>query len=317
MADPIEEAAHHISHASHGHGGEHEEHSKLGTYVGITMAILGVLLAYCAAKVGAERTELIQALVDQQNAHAKYQAQDMKHRVAVNNLRQLHAEIPSAELGRRLDADLQKIADESAAPAAAAPAAAPSAPATKAEGAAKGGTDGYVTATTRSARALGHSVVEGLTPNKEDVALLADTVTRYDHETQVARAWMESYNPAIRAHVDAQEGFELAQLLAEIGIVVASVGLLIKRRVPWFLALALGTAALGYVGKTYASTSEAVHAAEVKIEETGKEYREMREHDKTTVSDQALVDEVCAWAGKCAAPKAPEPHGAAKEAHPE
>jgi hypothetical protein len=326
MGNPLEEAEH-IAHAGHGHGPDHEEHSRLGTYIGITMAVLGVLLAYCAAKVGAERTELIQALVEQQHAHAKYQAQDMKHRVAVNNLRQLHAEIPSAELGQHLDAALKKIDDEAAAPAAAAPkaeGAAPAAPKADAATVTKTGADGaaIVTATTRSARALGHSVVEGLTPNKDDAALLADTVERYSHEAQAASTWVESYDPAIHAHVNAQEGFELAQLLAEIGIVVASVGLLIKRKAPWFLALGLGVAALGWVGKTYASTSSTVHDAEVKIEETGKEYREMREHDKTTASDEALVAEVRAWAGKSAAPKAPDHHGAdhhgaAKEAQPE
>jgi Domain of unknown function (DUF4337) len=319
MGNPLEEAAEHIAHAGHDHGGghgggggaDHEAHSRLGTYIGITMAVLGVLLAYCAAKVGAERTELIQALVEQQHAHAKYQAQDVKHRMAVNNLRQLHSEIPSAELGQHLDADLEKI-DKEATPAAAPPTAAAPEAALKADAAV------YVTATTRSARALGHSVVEGLTPNKTDAALLADTVERYYHETQAANAWVESFNPAIRAHVGAQERFELAQLLAEIGIVVASVGLLIKRRAPWFIALALGASAIGYVITTYASTGAVVREAEVKIEETGKEYREMRERDKTTEVDNALVAEVRAWAGKSAAPKAaPEHHGAAKEAKPE
>src|SRR6267154_1286091 len=84
------EHSEHISHA--GHGG-HDDHggSKLGTYVGITMAILGVLLAFCAAKVGGERTELVQTLVEQSKAHAQYHAQDVKHRVAVIALQQLHA----------------------------------------------------------------------------------------------------------------------------------------------------------------------------------------------------------------------------------
>src|SRR5690349_13942696 len=100
MAKKTLEHAEHISHAGHGHGDGHDAHAaeKLGTYIGITMAILGVLLAFCAAKVGAERTELIEVLVEQQHAHAKYQAQDIKHRLAVNNLRQLHAQIPTAEL---------------------------------------------------------------------------------------------------------------------------------------------------------------------------------------------------------------------------
>jgi hypothetical protein len=54
MANPLEHAEH-ISHAGHGghgehgggHGGQgHDEHGKLGTYIGITMAVLGVVLAF-------------------------------------------------------------------------------------------------------------------------------------------------------------------------------------------------------------------------------------------------------------------------------
>jgi hypothetical protein len=295
MNNPLEHAEH-IAHAGHqheeGHGPQpdHEAHSKLGTYIGITMAVLGVLLAYCAAKVGAERTELVQALVEQQNAHAKYQAQDIKHRVAVSDLRQMHAEIPAAELGEHLDDDLKKI-DDAEPKAAELPA-----------------------ATTRAARALGRSLVEALTPNKADVVTLADTVERYYRESQAASVWVDSFNPAIQAHVEAQERFEQAQLLAEIGIVVASVALLIKRRAPWFAALALGVASVACVIATYAATGHVVREAEAKIEETGKEYREMRNRDKMTESDDALVAELRTWGGKSAA-AAPEHHAPTKEGH--
>jgi hypothetical protein len=329
MSNPLEHAEH-IAHAGHeghgdhggggGHGGhEHEAHSKLGTYIGITMAVLGVILAYCAAKVGAERTELIHALVEQQHAHAKYQAQDVKHRVAVNNLRQMHATIPSSELADRLEADLKKI-DAEAAPAAASPAPAVK-PAAATDAPKPEAAPASVAATTRAARALARALVEMVTPSKTDAALLADTVDRYEKETEAANVWVESFNPAIRAHTEAQERYELAQLLAEIGIVVASVGLLIKRRAPWILAIALGVAALGYVVTTYTSTSHEVQEAEAKIEELGKSYRDMRTADKTTAADEALVVDIRKWAGVSAPAKAPAAghhapeHEPAKEGH--
>jgi len=78
------EHSEHVAHA--GHGGD-----RLGTYIGVTMAILGVLLAFSSAMVGSQRTELLQSLVEQQNAHAKYQAQNVKHRAAFLTLSQLHA----------------------------------------------------------------------------------------------------------------------------------------------------------------------------------------------------------------------------------
>jgi hypothetical protein len=329
--NPLEHAEH-IAHAGHGdgehgHGGGHDEHAvhnKLGTYIGITMAVLGVILAYCAAKVGAERTELIQTLVEQQNAHAKYQAQDMKHRIGVISLRQIHGEIPAAEIRRHLDAELASIDAEGAAPPAAAgtvaPAVAvsPAAPpkpvaATKPEAAAAAA-EGV--AVTRAARAVGHNLLEGMTPSKPEAAALAQTVERYEKEAHAAEEWVESFEPAIQAHVLGQERFELAQLLAEIGIVVASVGLLIKKSAPWFLALALGLGAVGLVAHTHLSAGGVAHDAEVKIEERGKEYREMRTADKTTESDRALVAEVLAWSGASAPAKpAPAHHEPAKEGH--
>ena len=85
-------AAEQLEHAHHvAHGGGHDS-GPLSMRVGITMAILGVILAFAAAKVGGERTELVQALVDQQHANANYQAQDVKHRVAILALQNLHAE---------------------------------------------------------------------------------------------------------------------------------------------------------------------------------------------------------------------------------
>src|SRR5258708_35121433 len=92
LKDTLEHTEH-ITHAAHGHDDGHgsDPKQRLGTYIGITMAVLGVLLAFCAAKVGGERTELVQALVQQSNAHAQYHAQDVKHRVAVIGLQQVHA----------------------------------------------------------------------------------------------------------------------------------------------------------------------------------------------------------------------------------
>jgi Domain of unknown function (DUF4337) len=100
-------AAESLEHAHHvAHGGGHET-GPLSVRVGITIAILGVILAFAAAKVGGERTELVQALVDQQHANANYQAQDVKHRIAVLALQNLHAE---AEVGKTGAADMYGMA---------------------------------------------------------------------------------------------------------------------------------------------------------------------------------------------------------------
>ena len=102
------EIAEHIEHAAHGDKG-HGHGGGVGRLAGITMAILGVLLALCAALVGGARTDLIATMVEQSNTYGKYQAQRMKFRMTMTELATLHALSPSHtelarfEAGRRTD----------------------------------------------------------------------------------------------------------------------------------------------------------------------------------------------------------------------
>lgn len=231
------ETLEHMQHAAH--AGGHSDGGQLNTYTGITMAVLGVILAFASAKVGGERTELVRSMVEQQDAHSRYVTQDLKHRVAVISLRQLRATLPVL--------------------------------ATKAGGAKEDG--------------------------REMVALAAN-IGRYYEESQVAGSWADAFGPIVAAHVAAQENYELAMLAAEIGIVIASVSLLLRRRMAWYLSILLGVVSLGIVGVTLARTTPVVHEYEKKIEERAREYRTMRAAHKTTQIDQALVDDVLAAYGK-------------------
>jgi hypothetical protein len=222
------EHAHHVA-----HGGGHDS-GPLSMKVGITMAVLGVVLAFSAAKVGGERTELVAALVGQQHAHANYQAQDIKHRVAMLTLQNLHAE---AEVGKTGAADMLAMA--------------------------------------RSA-------------------------DRYLRESDVAKTWVDAFDPLIEARTESQEEYEHGQLAAELGIVIASIALLLKRRLPWLAALALGALAIAQLGRTYAHTSHRVHDAEAKIEAAEKAFDDTRAANKTTAADKALVDEVLRAYGSAA-----------------
>jgi hypothetical protein len=234
------EHSEHIQHADHEHEHEHgDAHGKeaaknrLGTYVGITMAILGVMLAFCSAKVGGERTELTQTLVEQSNAQAQYHAQDVKHRVAFIALQQVHA------------------------------------------------------------TAFGAG---GIQPNRADVLTMATTVERYLEESRLAEEWSESYDPAVEMHVEASERYEWAQLFAEIGIVVASVALLIKRRSAWFLSLILGACAVATVARTYAHGRSVIVPAAARIHHLDHDYHAARVRDRTTAQETALVEGIREWA---------------------
>ena len=43
-----------------------------GKLIGLTMALIGVLIAFCAALVGAERNELTRTMIEQTQAHSDY-----------------------------------------------------------------------------------------------------------------------------------------------------------------------------------------------------------------------------------------------------
>jgi len=236
--DKATETLEHMNHAAHADA--HSHHSGMSTYIGITMAVLGVILAIASAKVGNERAELVKTMVEREDVHSRYVTQDLKHRLAVISLRQLRATLPILS--------------------------------------AKGG---------------------GPKEDPKEMVALANTISRYYDESQIAAHWADAFNPVVAAHAAAQEYYEDAMLAAEIGIVIASVALLLRRRMAWYLSIALGVAAMAMIVFTYARTAPVVHENEKKIEEGAKEYRTARAAHKTTEIDQALVDEVlAAYGGK-------------------
>ena len=79
--------------------------------------------------------------------------------------------------------------------------------------------------------------------------------------------------------------------------------LLLRRRVAWYLSIALGLCSLTITAITYAQTAPVIHESEKKIEEGAKEYRAARAAHKTTQVDQALVDEVLAAYGQSVPPR--------------
>ncbi|HEY4178195.1 MAG TPA: DUF4337 family protein [Kofleriaceae bacterium] len=134
-------------------------------------------------------------------------------------------------------------------------------------------------------------------PVKADVVELGRTVQRYFKEATLAKAWSEAYDPVIKTHIEAQEHYETGQLLAEIGIVLASIALLLQKRLAWFLSMGLGAGAIIVLALTRMHTGHEVEESEEKIAEAGKLYRDTRNADKTTASEDALVASVFKWAG--------------------
>src|SRR5262245_15526179 len=102
LLEKMEEAA------GHGHG-EHGGGHGPGKMIGITMAMLGVMLAFCAAMVGSERTELIKATVEQSNKWGVYQAEATKARVMEADYEMIHALTPNKGEVKKFEEKLSSV----------------------------------------------------------------------------------------------------------------------------------------------------------------------------------------------------------------
>lgn len=241
----MHEIAEHIEHAQGGHGHGHARGP--GTGIGITMAILGVMLAFCAAMVGAARTDLIATMVEQSNRFGTYQAESMKFRVMQADVEMLHAITPTKGEVDKFESRLESVRRVS------------------------GKSDDEDTQELKAAIAVSSKeLADVLTPDPEDEQHLQGLANRYEHDTKEAQEDAECYDDEIEAHFFAAEWYERAQLAAEIGIVIASVALLLSSRLVWYVSLVFALGGAGVIGTTYVHTATLVSAAEHKIADAQK-----------------------------------------------
>src|SRR6478672_10498784 len=205
----------HMQHASH--GGGHGGGGGPGKGIGITMAILGVMLAFCAAMVGGSRTELIKATVEQSNKWGIYQAESTKYRVMEADYEMLHALTPNKSEIKKFEEKLSNI---------------------KRSG---GKADDEDTAELKEAIHVATvELADVLTPDKEDEDRILGMAKKYKRDMAEAKEDAEAYDGAIEAHHEGAEGYERSQLCAEIGIVIASIALLMANKLAWAIAIIMG-----------------------------------------------------------------------------
>ncbi len=256
------EIAEKIEHAAHGgHGG-----AGVGRLAGITMAILGVMLALCAAMVGGARTELITTMVEQSDTWQKYQAQRMKHRLMLTQLATLNALSPS-------HAELKKFQDELA-----------RAPTPSGKTSSDDSQD-IKAAVEASTRAL----VEILTPRAEEMARLVGASKRYEQQVEAAQEWAESYDEAVHAFSEASEHYEWGQLSAEIGIVIASIALLLSSKKAWYTSVVFGSICALVLSWTFATTRIHAHHAEEEIAKHKAVYQKLRKDKASAEEDEETI----------------------------
>jgi len=126
----------------------------------------------------------------------------------------------------------------------------------------------------------------GPSPVERFIELASD----YSAERRLSKKWADSYQPRVEAHFDAAEGFEKAQLLAEIGIVLASLAVLLASRPAWVLSVILGLTCLAQLGRTYFPTRHAVREALVHIRHAEEAYNGLRNAHVGADADEKTIE---------------------------
>jgi hypothetical protein len=252
----------HAAHEGHGHGGS----GGIGKYIGISMAILGVLLALSSALVGSQRTELIATMVEQTNAGTKYQALSTKYRVLLAQLQQLHSLTPDPELFGKWDDESRKLQGQIS--------------------------SADVARVARIIRLENAKNLNAEIPTQSDMQQFVTVIKGLEKEQEAAREWTESYDSAVAAHTSAAEHYEWAQLASEIGIVIASIALLFMNRMAWYGAVGLGLATLVLAGMTFVTVTHRLGSAEKQIEESKTKFESFNSDSKGKAADEELLKAV-------------------------
>ena len=197
--------------------------------LGLTIALIGVLIAFCAAMVSSEQNELTRTMTEQTQAHSDYSGASTKFRSVMIELEKLHSQ---------------------------------SSP---------GSTEG------------------GPLPELERFLRLS---LDYSRERDFAKTWVDMYQPAVEAHFDAAQGYHNAQLVAEIGLVVASLAVMLSSRRAWVLSILLAVISIGVLTFTFLKTRRSVSHALGNIRQAGNAYQQLRKAHLGAKGDEQTWEEL-------------------------
>ena len=252
----IQELTEKIEHVAHqGHDASHKSSSKS---IGITMAILGVMLAFSAAMVGAQRTELVKTMVLQSNKWGLYQSETTKFRVIEADLEMLKSLSPTKAEVEKIETTLREKRRPS------------------------GKSDDEDTAELKDLIASSaEDMAQLVTPDPKEVTRFKKLAREYARDVKEAKEDADAYDSSIEVHQQSAERYEWAQLAAEVGIVVASIALLLASRLISVISVCLGFVCGGTLGFNIFHTHTAEVAAEQKIKAAADNVQQIEADDET------------------------------------
>jgi hypothetical protein len=198
-------------------------------HIGLTIALIGVLIAFCAAMVGTEQNQLTRTMTEQTQAHSDYTSASTKFRVVMDDLARLPIQSSPKSTAAEPPQELKRF-----------------------------------------------------------LRLHLD----YSRERDFAKRWADTYQPAIDAHFNAAEGYDNAQFFAEIGIVVASLAVLLSNRTAWVLSILLAVISIGMLTSTFLKTRRTVSNAVANIRQAETAYQQLRKAHLTENGDERILEEV-------------------------
>jgi len=198
-------------------------------HIGLTMALIGVLIACCSALVGSQRNEVTRMMIEQTQAHSDFSSASTKFRVVMLELEKRRAALP-AEAGNPVQ-------------------------------------------------------VPGL---KRFLRLYVD----YNQERALAKTWADSYQPLITAHFNAAESYERAQLIAEIGIMIASLAVLLSNRPAGLISIALAVICVAMLANTFVKTRSAVSRTSDTVQQAEHAYQELRKTHLAADEDEQTIEQL-------------------------
>ena len=198
-------------------------------HIGVTIALIGVLIAFCAAMVSSEQNELTRTMTEQTQANSDFSAASTKFRIVMDELEKLRSQSSPESTGAGLLPELRRF-----------------------------------------------------------LRLSLD----YSREREFAKTWVDMYQPAIAAHFDAANGYDNAQLVAEIALVVASLAILLSNRTAWILSIVLGVICIAVLTSTFIKTRHSVSHALGNIRQAENAYQQLRKAHLAANQDEQTVEEL-------------------------
>jgi hypothetical protein len=145
-------------------------------------------------------------------------------------------------------------------------------------------------ATARVVRSFHDQLFMTVVPTSADLHAFVKLARSYKEEAKAAQVWQNSFNEAVEAQEKGGEHYEWGMLAAEIGIVIASIALMLNSRAAWLMSIALGGVCVVVMVTTNLDVRGKLAKAEHEIDEAAEAYEKTAAEDKAEKADDELFE---------------------------